>query len=131
MKRIFIQILILLSLPIITHADTATWDKSAGATGYYLYFKDSAGVEKHVTIGDVNQYSFSLAPDTYQISISAFNTAGESDRSNVIEYTVAEYVPKPSDPPESMPALPEKPTGLSLIGQGFVMVWEGLKGVFS
>ena len=109
---IFCLILATISLVRITNLTAATlvWNSptctaAAGncPTGYNVYWKDLAvpATEYHAdyaaatTSANVNE--FRLQPGkTYQFTVTAFNGAGESGRSNTVDYLAPIYVP-PAD----------------------------------
>ena len=137
MKNLFI-VLILCLFTTNSYGLTASWTPSENADGYYLYIQNTeTGIEKYITFSPDMPSSevveikvlFSVSPGNYKAEVSAYNQAGEGERSNPVFFTVAGYTPKPSDPPEPMPEKPAPPTGLSLIGQGFALIWAGIRGL--
>lgn len=126
MKKVIVC-LSLLSLTTFSYAATAKWTPSTGATGYYLYAKQGE-TEKFWKIegGETSEFTFNVKPGEYEFSISAFNDVGESERSDIVPFSIEAYVPKESDPPET-PEEPTKPTGLELISEGFAKIWQGIK----
>ena len=128
MKKLFI-VLALCLFATNGYGLTATWNPSIGADGYILYLEQD-GVTRHFTIpGDATEFQFSVAPGRYECYMTAYNVAGESEKSNTVVYTLSPFVPPADDPPEPMPSAPEPPTGFDLISQGFSMIWNGIKGL--
>lgn len=97
MKR-FLFLFILLFPALAWSASRAVWDPSQGATGYTLYYTDGT-TEYHAstTTTEMPLSELNLVPGTkYTFTVTAFNTAGESGRSNAIEWTMTAYSP-PAD----------------------------------
>jgi hypothetical protein len=93
---------------IISTGSTATlvWDASSGSVeGYKVHYGRSSSNFSTVDVGNMTQYNIDSLPLSeniqYYFSVSAYNTAGESDLCTPVAYTPADSTP------------PQPPTGLS------------------
>ena len=97
-NTILISIAILLVANMATAA-TLAWDPSSGTVdGYKVYYGTSSSAPSNsVEVGNTTQYSLdqlALAENTqYFFSVSAYNTAGESDPCPPVAYTPADTTP--------------------------------------
>ena len=80
-------------------AATLVWDASAGTVdGYKVYYGTGAtNPSESVNVGNVTQYAIDSLPLSenvqYYLSVSAYNTAGESDPTAPVAYTPADTTP--------------------------------------
>ena len=85
------------------YAEILVWDPSTGTVdGYRIHYGTSQNnFDNSVDVGNVTEYSLdslSLAENvTYYYVVTAFNEAGDSDRSNVVSFTPGDTTP-PSPP---------------------------------
>jgi hypothetical protein len=87
-------------------AATLNWSASSGeVTGYKVYYGTSSSTpSSSVNVGNVTQYSLDKLPlkemTQYYLSVSAYNSTGESARCTPVVYTPSDATP------------PAPPTGL-------------------
>ena len=80
-------------------AATLVWDPNTDTVnGYKVYWGTSAtNPANAVDVGDNTQYSLDSLPLTesteYFFCVTAYNSAGESDRSTAVSYTPADQTP--------------------------------------
>lgn len=98
--KVTIMTLILVFAAIsIVSAATLVWDSSSGTVdGYKVYYGTSASnPSSSVNVGNVTQYSIDALPLSenvqYFLSVSAFNTAGESAPCAPVAYSPADTTP--------------------------------------
>jgi hypothetical protein len=89
-------------------AATLVWDANTDVVdGYRVYFGTSASnLSNSVNVGKATQYNLDQLPLTekiqYYFSVSAYNSAGESDLSAPVAYTPADTTPPA--PPKGLTA---------------------------
>ncbi len=96
MKKLLLVTMILVFSTVNVFADAfLMWEKSERATGYKVYYGQHSKI-----VGDVLEYrtdDLGLTPGVeYEITVTAFNTAGESPKSNPVTYTRPAFVPDES-----------------------------------
>lgn len=77
---------------------TLVWDPVQGAQGYRVYWGTSKGsYPNHITVGDVTSYSLDKLPladnTTYYITVTAYNSAGESGFAAPLTYSPGDNTP--------------------------------------
>ncbi|MFH2065002.1 MAG: LamG-like jellyroll fold domain-containing protein [Pseudomonadota bacterium] len=88
----YFSVFLLFFTVVVARADLATWGPSEGADGYRLYFteKFTRSVQYiEITPGSASSREFNIHSGMYEAIITAYNEAGESGPSNMVEY----YVP--------------------------------------
>lgn len=97
-----------LSFPPLSLADTLHWTPSKGKVdGYKIYWgQNKKRPAKSRKVGKRVAYNLNKLPlkegVTYHISVSAYNSAGESKRSNSVVYTQGDNTPPA--PPQDLGA---------------------------
>jgi hypothetical protein len=116
--RLFI-IFLIIGMAAIVNAKSLTWDASTGdVTGYTAYWGTSSGEFPYnydagdlLIVNDIGN-TFNLHPGVkYFFVVKAYNSKGESDASNEVEYTVPEYTP----PDNNLPIRVERPATITII----------------
>ena len=106
MGRITSLVLGIILIPCVLFAASLKFDPVDRADGYKVYYTDGTE-EKSLRIGKQTMISvevFDLVPGTeYTFSVTAYNNAGESPRSNSVTFTHPVL-------------LPSAPTGLMITG---------------
>lgn len=98
-KALIMVLIAVFSMISVSSGATLVWDASSGTVdGYNVYYGTSAAnPSESVNIGNTTQYSIDSLPLSenvqYYFSISAYNTAGESDRCTPVAYTPADTTP--------------------------------------
>lgn len=98
-KALIMVLIAVFSMISVSSGATLVWDASSGTVdGYNVYYGTSAAnPSESVNIGNTTQYSIDSLPLSenvqYYFSISAYNTAGESDRCAPVAYTPADTTP--------------------------------------
>lgn len=118
----FILIILALTAPGLAFADpTLVWDASSGEVqGYRVYYGVTQGqYESNRDVGGMTQCSLFNLPlqegNTYYFVVKAYNTAGESDPSNEVQWTV---------PDTSPPGPPQGLTGNPVPGGTVDLTWQ-------
>lgn len=110
-------LIILFFNPLSVSASMLQWGPTTeGVSGYRLYYGTSQGnYTNSKDVGLAIEYSLSNLPlvenSTYYFVVRAYNSAGESDDSNEISWTV----------PDSTP--PSIPTGLTYDNENVTLNW--------
>ena len=98
-KTIILTLIMIFAAISIGSAATLVWDPSSGTVdGYNVYYGTSAtNPGQSVNVGDTTQYSIDSLPLSenvqYYLSVSAYNTAGESAPCAPVAYTPADTTP--------------------------------------
>lgn len=80
-------------------ASLLQWNEVSGVDGYRLYYGNTQGsYSNQIEVGNSTQYELSnisslLEKQTYYFVLRAYNSAGESENSNEIVYTVPDMTP--------------------------------------
>jgi hypothetical protein len=94
-----ITFITILTAPSIGLTATLVWDPSAGVVdGYKVYWgTSSSNPTNNIDVGPRAAYNLDLLPlsegVTYYISVSAYNSAGESARCAPVVYTLGDNTP--------------------------------------
>jgi hypothetical protein len=94
-----VTMLLVFTTVAVVSAASLVWDASTGTVdGYNVYYGTSAtNPSESVNVGNVTQYSIDSLPLSenvqYYLSVSAYNTAGESDPCAPVAYTPADTTP--------------------------------------
>lgn len=112
MKRFIIFVFVLLLPALAWSAPKAAWDPSVGATGYTLYYTDGVTEYRASTTGiEMPLSELNLVPGTkYTFTVTAYNAAGESGRSNAVEWAMTAYGP----PADQKPVKIAIPSGVTV-----------------
>jgi len=100
---LFISIIVILLAPSFGFTATLVWDPSKGVVdGYKVYWGTSrSNPTNNIDVGPRAAYNLNLLPlsegVTYYISVSAYNSAGESARCTPVVFTPNDNTP-PSPP---------------------------------
>jgi len=94
MKKTIARILMMFLFPIMALAGaTLQWDAPEGQVdGYIIYYNEWSQDVGSVTEFDVAGLNLQPGVD-YAITVTAYNDAGESEKSNAVSYTQAAFVP--------------------------------------
>lgn len=111
MKRVLIALIMVLMVPALAISAKLTWDHDGANTeGYRLYYgfaADGYPYSKDLGKPTGNEYpmeQLNLNPgQTYYMTLTAYNEAGESDQSNSVTWTEP-IAPEgaPSSPPQNV-----------------------------
>ncbi|MGD9017026.1 MAG: fibronectin type III domain-containing protein [Desulfobacterales bacterium] len=109
-KNACLSVVLVLSAVVLSQAFAATlvWDANTDVVdGYRIHYGTSASnLSKSVNVGKATQYNLDQLPLTekiqYYFSVSAYNSAGESDLSSPVAYTPADTTPPA--PPKGLTA---------------------------
>ena len=99
----FITVISILIAPSLGLTATLVWDPSSGVVdGYKVYWGTNRyNPTNNIDVGPRAAYNLDLLPlsegVTYYISVSAYNSAGESARCTPVVYTLGDNTP-PSPP---------------------------------
>jgi type 1 fimbria pilin len=107
-KTIILTLILVFAAISVASAATLVWNDSTGTVnGYKIHYGASATNHPNtVDVGSTTQYSIDTLPlsenTQYYFCISAYNSAGESERCAPVAYTPADTTP------------PAPPVGLSV-----------------
>jgi predicted phage tail protein len=92
-RIVFALVFLMLPVSEVFAGPMLAWDASSGeVTGYRIYYGTTQGTyNQNKDVGNVTQYSLSSLPltekQTYFFVARAYNSAGESGNSNVVNWT--------------------------------------------
>lgn len=96
MKKLFIVLFMLFFVTTSVTAKSLKWDPAVRAEGYIVYYTDGdTNWNKNVgNVSIVDIQEFNLTPgDTYSFHVTAYNSTGESDKSNTLKYLMTSSIP--------------------------------------
>lgn len=116
MKKLFLGLLIMFICVAFAEAKSLKWDASTGdVDGYKVYYTDGEGPWTNIEtdqeagvgywstdVGDsisVDLAKLNLTPGTYYFHVKAYNAMGESEQSNIAEYSMAGFIPTDNPKP--------------------------------
>ncbi len=95
MRKLIAGLIMVVLMASTSIGATLVFDGAPGATGYIVYYHDGTD-QWSKNIGNTTSMDISelgLTPGDYVFCVTAYNTFGESTKSNTAEYTVEGYVP--------------------------------------
>ncbi|MCP5020058.1 MAG: fibronectin type III domain-containing protein [Ketobacter sp.] len=113
---LFITILMFLLLPGPVQAVDFAWDVNTdNPVGYVLYFNEKGELDTPYNTAPIVHPSNTqsviddvLIPGvTYEFWVKAYNTRGESAKSNIVDFVIDPFAP----PAENLPVILDFPTG--------------------
>jgi len=125
-----ISLLILVMLAFASNGNAAdtilAWDTSPSpdVAGYILYYDNDGGApwQYNKNVGNVLTYTFTdLAPGTWHFTVTAYNGAGESIGSNIVNGDIPVFIP-PVDVEHTPSEVPGTPGVLTITIHGSVII---------
>ena len=124
MKKNILMILTIIAFLLLNNlafSNSLVWNPPTGETpkGYIIYYAatDNSTIEFSKNVGNVTEYpliDLNIDPGVeYMFTVTAYNDAGQSDRSNAVSYVRAKFIPV-DNPKMTIITKPQAPISLSI-----------------